>query len=91
MPNAPSSFATYLNQVGKMEAVDDYTLRITTKQPAPTLLENLCVILIVSKKHGEGATTDDYNSGKAQVGTGPYKFVSWALNDNTIRSPLQRS
>jgi peptide/nickel transport system substrate-binding protein len=84
VPNSPSSFATYMNQIAKTEAVDDYTIRITTKTPAPTLLENICTVLIVSKKNGEGATTDDYNSGKAAIGTGPYKLVSWALNDNTV-------
>jgi peptide/nickel transport system substrate-binding protein len=33
--------------------------------------------MIVSKKHGEGATTNDYNSGKAMIGTGPYRHISW--------------
>ena len=37
----------------------------------------LSVVSIVSRRHGEGATTDDYNSGRAAIGTGPYRFVSW--------------
>ena len=36
---------------------------------------------IVSKKHGEGATTPDYNSGKAAIGTGPYKYVNFTPGD----------
>ncbi len=33
--------------------------------------------MVVSKKHGEGATTADYNAGRAMIGTGPYRHVSW--------------
>jgi hypothetical protein len=32
--------------------------------------------LRLSKKYGENATTNDYNSGKAMIGR-PYKFVEW--------------
>ena len=32
---------------------------------------------VVSKHVGEKSSTEDYNSGKAMVGTGPYKFVSY--------------
>jgi peptide/nickel transport system substrate-binding protein len=38
-------------------------------------------VKIISKKYGEGATTADYNSGKAAIGTGPYKFVKWVPGD----------
>ena len=38
-------------------------------------------MLIVSKKHGDGAKTEDYNSGKAAIGTGPYKFVALVPGD----------
>ena len=39
---------------------------------------------IVSKKHGTGATTADYNSGKATIGTGPYKFVEYVSGDRIV-------
>lgn len=88
VPNATNRFTSYLSSVKSVEIEDPLTIRITTNQPAPTLPENLNYVGIVSKKHGENATTDDYHSGKAMVGTGPYKFVSWTLNDNV---QLQRN
>ena len=45
---------------------------------------NLAAFLIVGRKHGEGATTGDYNTGKAMVGTGPYRYVSFVINDRTV-------
>ena len=48
---------------------------------APTLPNELSSLLIVSKKHGEGARTQDYNSGKAAIGTGPYKLVKFTPGD----------
>ena len=42
---------------------------------------DIMTVKIISKKYGEGATTADYNSGKAAIGTGPYKFVKWVPGD----------
>jgi len=38
-------------------------------------------VFIVSKKAATGASTDDFNTGKAALGTGPYRFVSWQHGD----------
>ena len=61
--------------------VDDYTIHIKTPGPDPLVPNNMMGFAIVSKKHGEKATTDDYNAGKGTVGTGPYKFVEWVKGD----------
>jgi peptide/nickel transport system substrate-binding protein len=83
VPNSPSSFATFTS--GKtVVRVDDYTLRVTTKNPYPLMPNDLATFAIVSKKHGEGATTKDYNSGKATVGTGPYTFKEWRSADHVV-------
>ena len=39
---------------------------------------------IISKKHGDGATTEDYNSGKATIGTGKFRFIEWVPGDRLI-------
>ena len=39
---------------------------------------------IISKKNAEGATTADFNSGKAAIGTGPYKFVEYIAGDRIV-------
>ncbi|KAG1436912.1 hypothetical protein G6F57_020469 [Rhizopus arrhizus] len=73
-----------------MPATDPLTLIVKTKAPNPDLPLNLASVHVVSKHVGEKSTTEDYNSGKPVIGTGPYKFVSWkrgvefvlARNDN---------
>jgi peptide/nickel transport system substrate-binding protein len=77
VPNSPGSFGTYTREVKSVEIQGPHRLRITTHAAAPLLMENLANIFIVSRRHGEGASTDDYNSGKAMVGTGPYRFLRW--------------
>jgi peptide/nickel transport system substrate-binding protein len=77
VPNSPSSFRVYTRPIAAVEAVDASTVRIRTNAPTPLLPNYLSLVMIVSKKHGEGATTNDYNSGKAMIGTGPYRHISW--------------
>jgi len=77
VPNSPSSFRVYTRPIRSVEAIDPGTLRIHTSAPTPLLPNYLSLIMIVSRKHGENATTNDYNSGKAMIGTGPYRHVSW--------------
>ena len=88
VPNSPSSFSQYLKLVDRTEVVDARTLRIRTKGPAPTLLVDLANIGIIAKAN-EGAATSDFNSGKAAIGAGPYKFVSWVPGDRIemVRNP----
>nr|WP_246513865.1 ABC transporter substrate-binding protein [Neoroseomonas soli] len=78
VPNSPGSFGTYTREVRRIEVTGPLSLRITAAAPAPLLMANLSNIFIVSRRHGEGATTDDYNSGKAMIGTGPYRFARWS-------------
>ena len=83
VPKSPSSFATFTS--GKtVIRVDDYTLRVKTEKPYPLMPNDLATFAIVSKKHGDGATTEDYNSGKVAVGTGPYTFKEWHRADRLV-------
>lgn len=84
VPNSPSPLTNYLRQITETEVIDDHTLRVYTDGPAPTLLNFLVSVLIVSEHIGADSTTEDYHTGAAMVGTGPYKFVSWSVNDNVI-------
>lgn len=87
VPNSPSSFGLYTK--GKtLTKIDDYTIHIKTAKPYPLMPNDVAQIYIISKKNGQGATTEDYNSGKAAIGTGPFKFVEWVPGDRLI---LQRN
>jgi len=80
---SPSSFGTYMK--GKeITRVDDYTVHIKTERPYPLMPNDMSTFSIVSRKHGEGAKTPDYNSGKATIGTGAYKFVEYLPGDRIV-------
>src|SRR5262245_6368225 len=74
VPNSPSSFGLYLKSK-TAEKVDDYTVLIKTKDPQPLVPNDLSTISIVSKSAGCEGKTEDYNAGKASIGTGPFKFA----------------
>lgn len=84
VPNSPSSFATFVKPIVDVKIVDPHTLIFKTATPHVLLPSDMASVLIVSKLHGEKATTEDYNSGKAAVGTGPYKFVEYVPNQRVV-------
>lgn len=84
VPDSPSSFATYTAQITEVEIVDDHTVRIHTAEPYPLMPNDLSTIAVISREAGEGATTADYNSGEATVGTGPFKFVEYVPGDRIV-------
>ena len=43
---------------------------------------DLSTIYIVSKKAATGASTEDFNTGKATIGSGRYKFVKYVSGDH---------
>jgi peptide/nickel transport system substrate-binding protein len=81
VPNSPASFADSVKSIEKMQIVDPLTIRFTTTVPDPLFMDNIGTVFILSKKAAEKASNADFNSGKAAIGTGAYKFVSWAPGD----------
>ena len=81
VPNSPSPFTTYTKQVTEKIVVDPWTLRLKSAAPYPQMPNDMSTVLVVSAKAAAGATTDDFNTGKAAVGTGPFKFVRWKKGD----------
>ncbi len=81
VPNSTASFAGSVASIADMMIVDDHTIRFTTTEPDPVFLNSIGTVYIVSKAATEGKESADFNSGAAAIGTGPYKFVSWAPGD----------
>ena len=48
------------------------------------LPSDLAAVYIVPKAVAEKATTEDFNSGKAAIGTGPYKFAEFVHNSRIV-------
>lgn len=78
---SPGGFASYVRAVESATAIDRHTLRVRTRYPYGALPEELNSILIVSRKHAQDAGPEDFDSGRAMVGTGPYRFVRYQRGD----------
>ena len=81
VPNSPGGFGGFLRAVSRVEVVDPHTLRLHTAQPHPLLPLDLASISIVARHAAEGAQTEDYNAGRAAVGTGPYRLAAYRSGD----------
>ena len=102
--SGPNPTSIYVRRVREVRVVDPHTLHIVTDGPAPTLPNDFIRLFVVSARATAGLTaensTEAFNSGRAAIGTGPYRFVSWTprevfaveRNDNWWgpRQPWQR-
>lgn len=83
VPNSPGGFQGFLRAIERAEVVDAHTLRLHTRQPHPLMPLDIASVSIVARHAAEGATTEDFNNGRAAIGTGPYRLVSYRLGDRT--------
>ena len=88
VPNSPSNFAAYVKPVTSTEVVDEHTIRMHTNGVFPLLPIYLSRFFIINRKADEGMATEDFNSGKAAIGTGPFRFVAYRPGD---RVEMERS
>lgn len=84
VPGSAAPFTGYVRTIDSVTIQDPQTLIIKTTIPNPDLPLNLASVPIVSQHATESASSDDFNSGKALVGTGPYKLVSYTPGDKII-------
>jgi peptide/nickel transport system substrate-binding protein len=73
--------ASNFAEVTGVEAPDDYTVVITTKQPNAVLLERLNNRFIVSRSATE---KNDQQLDNTKIGTGPYKLINWQRAGNLV-------
>jgi peptide/nickel transport system substrate-binding protein/glutathione transport system substrate-binding protein len=72
----------YLDSVDQVEAVDDYTLRLTTKKPNPDFLPGISGrnVPIVSQKYVQSGA----DLTKTENGTGPFKLMSYQKDSTAL-------
>ncbi len=79
--SGPNPTTIYVRRVKDVKIIDPHTVLVITDGAAPTLPNDFIRLFIVSSKAAAGLTKETaneaFNSGKAAVGTGPYKYVSW--------------
>lgn len=78
---SPGPFTGFVKAIVAKKIIDPWTIQLKTAAPYAMLPYDLDSIFIVSKKAAAGASTEDFDSGKAAIGTGPYKLVRFARGD----------
>ena len=84
VPNAPSTYRRRVTHVAEATAVDDHTVRITTKAPFPLLPNYLAGLPIVSHSTGMDTEPAAFNDGSKAHGTGPYRFVEFKRGERVV-------
>lgn len=83
VPNSPSSLGLFTRSIKQVTAVDPLKVRIETKYPDPLLpimVPEICIVPAANRN----ASTNDFNTGKAMVGTGPFAFGAYLPGDRII-------
>ncbi len=77
IPNIPANPGPYtpnLRGIERVEVVDPWTLRLHTSFPNPVLPGQMTNVFIVSHRAAQGATPAEFASGRAAIGTGPFRL-----------------
>ncbi|MEZ5842385.1 MAG: ABC transporter substrate-binding protein [Hyphomicrobiaceae bacterium] len=85
----PTTMTIYVRRVKSVEVKDPLTVIVKTNGPAATLPYDFVRLFIVSSKAAKDCNTKEtappcFNSGKAAIGTGPYKLVSWQPKSDLV-------
>lgn len=83
VPNSPASLALFTRSIKQVTAVEPLKVRIETKYPDPLLPMMMPEILIIPAAN-KGASTNDFNTGKAMIGSGPFIFGAHLPGDRII-------
>jgi len=79
-PDTLTAYAEDYRQVERFEVLDDYTIRITYRQPFAPALGSWASALIVLPRHlleGKPINEQARDFGRHPVGLGPFRFESW--------------
>jgi len=81
VPNSPGPFTPMVRSVRRVEVVNPTTVRFHTAAPTPFFARDIISIHILSRRLHANSTLADFNQGRAMIGTGPYKFVSYTQGE----------
>ncbi|WP_270936113.1 ABC transporter substrate-binding protein [Falsiroseomonas oryzae] len=81
IPGNPGPYTPNLRGITRVEVVDAHTLRLHTASPNPVLPGQMTNVFIVSRRAAEGAAPSDFASGRAAIGTGPFRLEQFRGSD----------
>src|SRR5438093_3872906 len=76
--------ATFFQPIDHVDIVDAYTVRVHTKKPWPTFAQVHVFVQSGMYPPKEYAGKDSAYISKNPIGTGPYKFVRWAKDEEIV-------
>src|SRR6059036_3164340 len=76
--------ATFFAPIDRVEIVDPYTVRVHTKKPWPTFTTVMTFVQGAMYPPKAYADKDTAFITKSPIGTGPYKFVRWAKDEEIV-------
>ncbi len=71
------TYKAYLREIASVAADGPHRVVIRTTTPTALLPNNLSTFGIVSARAAKDATAQDFNGGRAALGTGPYRWGQW--------------
>ena len=84
----PNPTTIYVRRVKEVRIPDPLTVHIVTDGPAPTLPNDFIRLFVTSAKATAGLTRENaneaFNTGRAAIGTGPFRFVSWTPKEDFV-------
>lgn len=86
IPGNPGPYTSNLRTVTDVVAVDRYTIRVTTDRPNPLLPGQFTNVFILPTAMVT-ASPEDFSSGKAAIGTGPFRLVAFRYGDTAELEP----
>jgi peptide/nickel transport system substrate-binding protein len=86
LPANPGPYTSNLRTITAVTAVDPYTILVTTDRPNPLLPGQFTNVFVLSKAFVD-APPEDFTSGRATVGTGPFRLVSFRYGDTAELGP----
>jgi peptide/nickel transport system substrate-binding protein len=79
--NSPGTFSGFVRAIQRVEVVDPLTVRMHMGGPYPLLPTDLFSVRMLNRATHEGATTEDFNSGRLAIGTGPYRLRAYRTGE----------
>ena len=81
---SPSSFAVYTRAIAGVEIMGPRVVRLRTAGPYPLLAADVANLFILPRTLGDNVPSSDFNTGKAAIGTGPFRFESYKQGDELV-------
>ncbi|NGM20816.1 ABC transporter substrate-binding protein [Roseomonas stagni] len=88
IPDVPGNIGPYtinLRTISRVEVVDPLTVRLHTSEPNPVIPGQMTNVFIVSARAAAQASTQDFNAGRAAIGTGPYRVVGGGVSPSGMQ------